>query len=128
MKWPLVWRRHYDQACAAIRALEQTVAIDRALLTSALRSNDRLIDSMIAKASPAEGGRVALAPMKKPERDEVFDAIELQAGNDVTLRRHLTRWAKTKQLEGVEPTEIINAVLHWQADDENDNSGVATVS
>lgn len=76
---------------------------------------------------PSASPIVPQATLPKKERDDVFDAIELQAGNDSTLKRHLTRWAKTRQLEGMDPTEIINAILHWQSEDDGDYTGGVTL-
>lgn len=99
-----------------------------------LAAETRRYDSLMSmyhtlKVQGAVAAPPSIAPqvmLAKQERDDVFDAIELQAGGDTTLRRHLTRWAKTRQLEGMDPTEIINAILHWQSDDD-DYTGVVTL-
>jgi hypothetical protein len=118
MMWPFVSRRGYDEACAAIRRLEENVQYERAVAQAASARFDTLLGMYHElKLQGASTPPAPLAPMPRPERDDVFDAIELQAGNDPTLKRHLTRWARTKKLEGINPTDIINAVLHWEQDD-----------
>lgn len=111
MKWPLVWREDYDEACAAIRDLERTVIEERARLSDSQRLANELL--ALLKPPPQITGR-NLEPLAVPQKDEIAEAIELAAGYDKSLARHLTRWAKQQQLDGVKEYDIIQSIIHWR--------------
>src|SRR5262252_6610886 len=101
MRWPWVSRATYDDANArADRAIAQT--------GDAIRMTERAYD-LIEKFLPSNSASGVqqfpagkpLAPLPLAERDEVADAIELAAGADKSLARHLSRWAKKQQLDGM---------------------------
>jgi hypothetical protein len=115
MKWPLVWREDYDEACRVIRRLETTLAELRARNEESLRhANDALhiIERLTIPAVAVTPPNLAPA-LPEAKRDELTEAIELSAGHDKSLQRHLTRWAKQQQLDGVKDHDIIQSVIHW---------------
>lgn len=133
MKWPWVSRETYEQALHEIRVLERNVQDARFDAEHWFRTNDKTscaFTDLLEKyhslklhgAALGVPPQTAVQPLAPKARDEVFEAIELQAGGDRSLQRHLSKWAAMKKLEGMEPLEIINQVLHWHSADDDDFS------
>jgi hypothetical protein len=111
LKWPLVWREDYDEACATIRHLERTIIEERARFVESQRMANELL--ALLKPPPQITPR-NLEPLAVPQKDEVAEAIELAAGYDKSLARHLTRWAKQQQIDGMKEHDIIQSIIHWR--------------
>jgi hypothetical protein len=94
-------------------------------LTAALEAERALTQSLLEKyhALRLAGGAapVAMTPLPAKPRDDVQDAIELQAGSDTMLARHLQRWAKRQKLDGVEELAIVKQIMHWQSGEDADD-------
>lgn len=112
MRWPLVWRATYDEAYAAARLLEQELHASRALHVEAQRMCNELL-ALLKPPPPLPVATRILEPLSAPPRDEIAEAIDLSAGTDKALARHLGRWAKQQQLEGAKEHDIIQAIIHW---------------
>ena len=114
-------RRSYDELNqVVVRALVQSAdAIKMAERSTELahRAIDRL-----AGATPQPVERVPLAALAPPLRDEISEAIDLAAGPDKALARHLARWAKQQQLDGAKEHDIIQSILHWHSATEWDGT------
>ena len=121
MRWPWVSRASYDALDQRLlRALAQT---DDAL-KMAERSADltlRMIDRLAA-ATPPPVERLPMVQLPPPLRDEISEAIDLAAGPDKALARHLARWAKQQQLDGGKEHDIIQSILHWHSATEWDGT------
>jgi len=74
---------------------------------------ERLLDE---RASPPQLA-VVKPTFTPPMRDEVAEAIDLVSGTDSSLARHLHRYAQQQKLDGVREHDIIQAILHWRADE-----------
>lgn len=123
MPWPWVRRREYD------RVVEQGQACERArheLATLAQRDHD-LVDSLLEKyhALRWAGAEHPVARVALPvaQRTDLQDAIELMAGADTSLARHLHRFAKQQALDGVGTLDIVQQILHWQDDVDDGETG-----
>src|SRR5262245_7978157 len=121
MQWPWVSRAAYDELGRSLaRAMAQT---DEALKMAersaelAYRAIDRL-----AATTPQTAERLPMVPLAPPLRDEISEAIDLAAGPDKALARHLARWAKQQQLDGAKEHDIIQSILHWHSATEWDGT------
>jgi len=117
MKWPWVSRATYDdlqricdrliaQTTDAIRMAERSHEITSAVL-------DKLEAILKPRGNEESGSSRNPLPMAVPERNDLTEAIELASGTDKGLARHLTRWAKQQQLDGMKERDIIHSILHW---------------
>jgi hypothetical protein len=125
VKWPLVWREDYDDACRSLRQLEVTIYELRAHSDALLKETARLTDLLhlvLLTPEPKADTKPVLAPLPVPQKDEVAEAVELAAGTDTALARHLGRWAAQQKLDGMKEHDIIQSLLHWRGANEWDGS------
>lgn len=138
MRWPFVSGSTYDTAVEEIRELHQHLQDTRARLAEAQRlaaavmgQVTKLCDTMLANYQELRVSGANLppppppqprTPLPVPARDEIADAVELSAGNDAALARHLSRWAKQQRLDGMKEHDIIQSIIHWRSATEWDGS------
>jgi len=126
MRWPLAWAKDLDEAARNIRQLEQNVVGWRSAHDTLAKRTafvESLLQQMLDRYAPRIQVTPAnLEPLKPPMRDEISEAIDLAAGTDKSLARHLARWAKQQQLDGMKEYDIIHAIMHWSGADEWDGS------
>jgi hypothetical protein len=121
MKWPLVWRETYDELLVINERLQYDARHALERLAEAQRfAADALRALTQRPASPSENAHISKPlPQALPARqkDELQEAIELAAGVDSALARHLQRWSQQQKLDGAKEHDIIQAILHWKTAD-----------
>ena len=116
MTWPLVWRSTYDRTIRELTesktrgaAAEHTLIM---VLDRWVHFNEMLLAGMVPAPKAVSTNKPL--PMAVPERSEIADAIELSAGGDRALARHLEKWAKQQRLDGMKEHDIIQSIIHWR--------------
>lgn len=100
MRWPFVSRAAFD-------TMRESRDLYRDLYTSAQARADRLASAVVERPAP-----------QPAKRDDMAEVIDLKAGHDLSLKRHLWSYVKQQRRDKVDETAIMNAVLHWQDDEE----------
>jgi len=119
MSWPWVTRRTHDDLMRLTERLQDDLRVAHQCLAESQRHCAQLMH-VLTPPKPSESPHVKstmLVPLPTPERDEIEEAIELAAGTDSALARHLGRWSKKAKLDGAKERDIINSILHWKTAD-----------
>ena len=106
-----------DKMRATVEDAHQLVRDARMGVEASLGRYDALLEKYHALRLMGGAPERKLEPLPIAKRDEIADAIELAAGNDSALQRHLNRFAKTQKLDGASEHDIIQAIIHWRSDD-----------
>ncbi len=112
------WTEMQD-ARKAMRAAEEKSNALVATLRHEHERYDNLLEKYHALRLMGGAPERKLEPLPIAQRDEIADAIELAAGNDGALQRHLNRFAKQQKLDGASEHDIIQAIIHWRSDDDD---------
>lgn len=107
-----------------VAGLAELVRYERDQNLAAARHYAELLEKYHALRAAGAAIPTPTIPLQQKDRDDVLDAIELQAGNDRGLSRELQRWAKRQQLNGVSDVEIVKSIMHWEDPDDFDDIGL----
>lgn len=103
------WVSRYTHTALLDACEARAVRAEGALQELEQRYRD-LVDKYTAKADP---------PKPTPKiKDLVADAVRTRAGTNGALRAHLGQYARTCRADELPDEDIIAAIMHWDAPDD----------